>query len=333
MNKKIDFVVIWVDGNDEKWQQEKQKYMPEDKKSIDTRNIRYRDWENLRYWFRGVEKFAPWVNKVHFVTWGHIPEWLNTENEKLNIVNHKDYIPSEYLPTFSANPIELNLHRIEGLSDNFVFFNDDMFIIRPTKDTDFFVENVPCDSAILSPIITYTRDGFAKMQINDIAIINDRFSKNECIKKNLSKWINLKYGSEVLRTFFLMPWKHFTGFLDQHIAISYNKETFSKVWEAEREVLEETSRSRFRNNNTNVNNWLMRYWQLCEGNFVPRKNSFGKLLEYNKDPQYIYDIIRNQKFSVVCLNDGDGDYDFETEKQNTIAAFEAILPEKCSFEK
>ena len=116
----VDFVIIWVDGNDEQWQKEKAKDSPD--KNTDYRNIRYRDWDNLQYWFRGVEKFTPWVNKVHFVTCGHLPKWLNTNNPKLNIVKHSDFIPEKYLPTFSANPIELNIHRIKDLSEKFVFF-------------------------------------------------------------------------------------------------------------------------------------------------------------------------------------------------------------------
>ena len=68
MNNKIDFVIPWVDSKDEDWQRERLKYAPED--MSDDRNIRYRDFENLQYWFRGVEKFAPWVNKIHFITWG-----------------------------------------------------------------------------------------------------------------------------------------------------------------------------------------------------------------------------------------------------------------------
>lgn len=66
MDDKIDFVIAWVDGNDPKWKKEREKYMP--KSGNDARDVRYRDWDNLKYWFRGVEKFAPWVNKIHFVT-------------------------------------------------------------------------------------------------------------------------------------------------------------------------------------------------------------------------------------------------------------------------
>ena len=93
---------MWVDGNDPEWQKEKNNYDKKD--NADGSIVRYRDWDLLQYWFRGVEKFAPWVNKVYFITWGHLPKWLDTSNPKLVIVNHKDYIPEEYLPTFSANP-------------------------------------------------------------------------------------------------------------------------------------------------------------------------------------------------------------------------------------
>ena len=130
----IDFIITWVDGNDQVWQEEKAKYSG--KTTGDDRAKRYRDWEFLQYWFRGIEQCAPWVNKIHFVTCGHLPLWLNTEHPKLNIVNHKDYIPEQYLPTFSCRPIELNLHRIPGLSDNFVYFNDDMFLFQPVKQEE-----------------------------------------------------------------------------------------------------------------------------------------------------------------------------------------------------
>ena len=87
MREKIDFVIMWVDGSDPKWLAEKNKYS-EKKVSIDDGINRYRDMNLLKYWFRGVEKYTPWVNKIYFVTWGHLPEWLDTSNPKLVIVNH-----------------------------------------------------------------------------------------------------------------------------------------------------------------------------------------------------------------------------------------------------
>ena len=96
----IDFVIPWVDGNDPEWRREKNMYSGNNtsfSSEKDIRDERYRDWDNLQYWFRGVEKFAPWVRKIHFVTWGHLPKWLNTKHPKLHIVNHTDYIPAQFM--------------------------------------------------------------------------------------------------------------------------------------------------------------------------------------------------------------------------------------------
>ena len=100
--------------NDPKWKADFSKYSG---RKENTKNgvseARFRDNGFLRYWFRGVEKFAPWVNKIYFVTWGHVPKWLNTAHEKIQIVKHEDFMAPAYLPTFNINSIELNLHRIK----------------------------------------------------------------------------------------------------------------------------------------------------------------------------------------------------------------------------
>ena len=67
----IDFVLFWVDPANEQWQKEKAEYRAKafgDQKQEANLAIRYRDWDNLQYWFRGVEKYAPWVRKIFFVT-------------------------------------------------------------------------------------------------------------------------------------------------------------------------------------------------------------------------------------------------------------------------
>ena len=90
MNNKIDFVVTWVDGADPKWLKEKSEYekLEGNKESKTFQNwlnsdCRYRDWDTMKYWFRAIEKYAPWVNNIYFITWGHIPEWLDLSNPKL----------------------------------------------------------------------------------------------------------------------------------------------------------------------------------------------------------------------------------------------------------
>lgn len=146
----IDFVITWVDPEDPEWIAEKALYT--DTNANNTDNVRYRNWDTLRYWFRGVEQYAPWVHKIFFVTYGHLPQWLNTRNPKLNIIKHSDYIPGAYLPTFNSHVIENHMHLIPGLSDRFVYFNDDMFIVRKTHPTDFFKQGKPCDSFVLNAL-------------------------------------------------------------------------------------------------------------------------------------------------------------------------------------
>ena len=88
---KIDFVIYWVNGNDPEWQKEYCKFKG---REYEKEAYRFRDWDNLKYWFRAVERYAPWVNHVYLVTNGQCPEWLNLNNPKVRLVKHSDYIPS-----------------------------------------------------------------------------------------------------------------------------------------------------------------------------------------------------------------------------------------------
>ena len=333
MDDKIDFVLIWVDGNDSNWKKEKSKYENDDRLT-DARDIRYRDWENLKYWFRGVEKFAPWVNKIHFVTCGQKPDWLNENNSKLNLVNHSDYIDEQYLPTFSANPIEINLHRIKGLAEKFVYFNDDMFITKKVSPNLFFYKGLPCDVAVMNAHISY-RNVQNHIEVADMDIINDYFHKNEVIKKNFFKWFNFKYGKQLIRNFALMPWNEFPGILHQHLPNSYLKSTFYEVWDKEEEILNEISSHKFRQS-LDLNQWLFENWQICTGNFYPRKANIGKsftITDNNYENEKVYNSISKGKYKLVCINDMVITSDFEEKKNELIQAFEKLLPEKCSFEK
>lgn len=326
----IDIVVPWVDGSDPEWQKEREKYAPvkpRDDGSSNTR--RFRDWDNLQYLFRGIEEFAPWVRTVHFVTFGHLPKWLNTDAPKLHIVKHEDYIPEKYLPTFSSHPIELNLHRISGLSEQFVYFNDDMFLLKPVKQADFFRDGKPCDCAALNAVSLPRKTKMAA-QIYNTSVINQHFSKNSVISRHPLKWFNVKYGSSNIRTLCLLPWPRFTGFMEPHLPTSLLKSTFEEVWNCEYEVLDETCKHRFRSV-TDVNQWLMRDWQLVTGNFAPRSASFGKRFMQVMDDE-IRDVIIKQKYHLACFNDFGNEGTFEQEKQLLIDSFETILPDPSSFE-
>lgn len=329
--EKIDFVITWVDSNDPIWQKEFNTYLPQNHCMNDIRAERYRNWDNLRYWFRGVEKFAPWVNKVHFITSGQVPDWLNLNEPKLHLVKHSDYIPNEYLPTFSSRPIQLNLYRIKELSEHFVLFDDDCFLLDKVEPERFFRKGLPCDMAAFNALSPMTN--FVHTVANDLCVINSSFKKHEMLRKHFWKWFSPQAGTKLLRTFFLLPWPHFTGFYDPHLPQVFLKSTFEEVWEKHSDILLRTTATRFRSV-ADVQIWLFRYWQLVKGDFVPLNvNRDGACFLISDDSlNKIVKTIECQKKRIVCLNDGEVS-SFETAKARINAAFHKILPEKSSFEK
>lgn len=328
MKKIVDIVIPWVDGSDEKWQKEKRQY---DNSQGDDREIRYRDWDLLKYWFRGVEKFAPWIRKVHFITCGHLPKWLNTNCEQLHIVNHRDYIPKEYLPTFSSHVIEMNMHRIHGLSEYFIYANDDMFFTAMTEQKDFFKKGLPVDCPIEN-VQHFKKGGIDLITANNLSILNGHFQKRQCLKKNAGKWFSPRYKTGLLRNLYMMPFANFVGFMNPHIIFPYLKSTFAQIWQEEPELMREVSSHRFRSNE-DVNQWLARYWQFASGKFMPGNPGLGQFFSIGRDDEQIRTAITRQKYKVICLSDDDGRLDYEKEKVFLQQCFEQILPEKSSFEK
>ena len=347
VDEGIDIVIPWVDGSDPAWLAQKRWHQalaegrdPDASPDVPVNGAedqRFRDWDLLRHWFRGIEKNAPWVRKVHFVTWGHLPEWLNVDHPKLNVVRHEDFLPAEWLPTFNSRTIMTNLHRIPGLSERFVLFNDDMYLIAPTVERDFFKGNLPTATAVHLPARIGMNDSFL-CSVNDAAVMNEHFPMRSSILRNFGKWINPKYGTAALSTLLLIPFPAWYGFHETHLSNSYLKSTFEKVWEAEPEFMAQIPRSKFRQV-TDVNDWVMKNWQLCSGTFVPRPIKFGRVFLAQRDfgvgrMDGIVDYIEKRRGKVVCINDGD----FSNEELDQIVpqlrqAFDAILGEKSSFER
>ena len=330
-NNDIDIVVTWVDGSDPAWLAEREKYA---ENKANRNPTRYRDWGLMRYWFRSVERFAPWVRKIHFVTWGHLPDWLDVSNPKLHIVRHSDFIPAEYLPTFNSHTIELNLHRIEGLAERFLYLNDDCFINRPVSPEFFFRGGLPCDTFALRVIHFFTRSN-AMIYANNLRVINDHFSAREAFRHNWRRFLNpangLKRTCRTLILYGLYP-GFFTGFFHWHVTFAFLKSTFNSVWEKAFDDLDATCRCRFRQS-TNVGPTLLEDWQLVQGRFVPRRTKDGQvfqLVDANVDEACA--AIRKQRYAVVCVNDTSVLKDVEGASAKVRSAFQSLLPEKSSFE-
>jgi len=336
-NHEIDFVILWVNPRDEKWLREKAKY--EGKAEWDAvqdanRIARYRDWENLRYWFRGVERFAPWVRKIYFVTWNSVPEWLNVHHPKLQVVLNRDMLPDGCDPVFSPNPLETNLHRIPGLAEHFVYFNDDMFIVSPVEPADFYLNGLPREMAVSYALTnTLDNDSFPHMLLTMTGIINGCFDKRAVQRKNLRKWLTPVYGKQLLNT--LRTWKQsaFSGLLIPHLPSPMKKSTYEEVWRRLPQIMMETAAHKFRTP-MDVTQYLFRYWAICKGEFAP-VNAFrsGKECFLNdRQLEAVCEIIQSKKYKMICLNDSKDIVDFESCKRRINQAFEAILPDQSAFE-
>lgn len=329
MSESIDFVIAWVDGSDPAWRAEAAPYMP-DSGGENTSQIRYRDWDTLRYWFRAVENFAPWVGAVHFVTWGHLPKWLNTSAPKLHIVRHADYIPHRYLPTFSSRTIELNIHRIPSLAERFVYFNDDMFLLRSVGPQRFFKGGLPRDMARLSLL---SLSSISHAILNMVEIINRRYTLHHVLRERPGKWFSPRYGAgNLLKTANLAVWNIIPALSDTHMPQPYLKSTFEDMWKQEHDILDATCRSKVRDDK-GVNQWIMRYEQLLSGNFSPVGFSdcrLDALHDFRMDD--ILKYVSEQKYTMICLNDSQQIASFEDSRQRLCTAFENILPHKSSYE-
>ena len=327
----IDFVITWVDMEDPKWKAEFSKYSgKKDNEKNGVSEARFRDYGFLKYWFRGVEKFAPWVRKIHFVTSGQKPEWLDENNPKINLVSHKDYIPAEFLPTYNSVVIERYLHKIPDLAEHFVYFNDDFYIINNISTERFFKNGVPCDIAVFQYNPSWSQ--WYKRIKNNLKIINKHFDKKEVMARDHDKWFHKSYGSRARWNYLLKPYGKFITLRTPHNAQPYLKSTFEEVWAVAEKELTETSANRFRTV-TDYTPELFRTWQICKGNFEPYNTySDTKMFPLMIKPKQAIKAIYNQTYSLICLNDNIHIRSYAQVMENIKDAFDSILPEKSTFE-
>lgn len=137
----VDVVYTWVDGDDEDWLAARDARITGLGGTPSARAggaSRYRSRDELRYSMRSLHLFAPWVRRIHLVTAGQVPSWLDTGHDRIRVVDHRDILPASALPTFSSHAIETRLHAVPDLAEHFVYVNDDVFLGRPRRPEHFF---------------------------------------------------------------------------------------------------------------------------------------------------------------------------------------------------
>ena len=330
MDKKIDLVITWVNGDDPKWLKERDKHRTKDLSKDSIGNNRFRDWSTLKYWFRSIEENADFVRDIYFVTWGHLPEWLNTNHPNLKIVNHSDFIPKEYLPTYNSVAIELNFHRIPGLGKQFIYFNDDFILLQKTTLADYFGKNDKIKYNFIESAMAISGDldpTFRQMLINTNDIVNRHFKKQRLKEITFKDPISL-YNN--LKAFFKPT---YVGYAPHHFSRVYDQSSYYWLWQNEKSAAEATCKSKFRSDKI-ITPDILELVQYHHGQTQYYNSSKReKLFDVNKQTiDEVCSAITNRKYKEICFNDLCDDKDFEEVRDKLITAFEQIYPNKSKYE-
>ena len=292
----MDVVITYVNGNDPVWKQDYGKYT-----NVPVMQKRFRDWGTLKYLLRGIENRMPFVRNVYLVVShpSQVPEWVDRKN--LKIVLHRDIIPEEFLPTFNCNPIEMHLHRIPGLDEEYLYFNDDMFPVGDCKPEDFFRNG--------RPVIGYYRHFIAGNMYKKICRNSDRLAR---------KALGLKPSF-----FFTRP---------QHICSPMLKSQCEELYSMVEEQVRRTSASRTRTEN-DLNQYLFLDYMNYKGMVIREKISNKHFSVAVASPSSLKEFLEKPTRKLVCINDVHlSESRYEQLRGAILDAFESTFPQKSRFE-
>lgn len=345
MPAPIDFVLPWVDGNDPDWQAQKNHYQVMHYGRSDATSVnRYQDLDSLRYVLRSIEQNCPWFHKIYLITAGHYPSWLNIHHPKIELVTHEQlFIRPQYLPVFNSSAIEMNLVNLAGLSEQFVYLNDDTVFLRPVEPERLFRQGRPVDFLChgwlkRGALFRHLRgqNSWVDALNNNLALIN-RYSRpaqlpdevlfhpSYLVANRSSNWL-LKY-----------VYRHYFWFAHWHLPQPYCRRTLQQVYaHFEPEILACTA-NRFRAAN-DLTIYLNRYWHLAHADFEPQFYQDGfvrNISNLTQLQQARETLATHPELRFVCLNDTfvpKSASELEQMRTAQSALFQHYLPQPASFE-
>ncbi|NUL60195.1 hypothetical protein F7P83_07365 [Brevibacterium luteolum] len=313
VNDPIDVVYTWVDGSDPKWTDEKaQASEGLESAKLNRTSVspsRFKSRDELRYSLRSLEYYASWVNHVYIVTDGQTPEWLNLRHPKVSIVDHREIFSDETaLPVFNSHAIESQLHHIPGLTEKYLYLNDDVFFMRPVEPSLFFTSN-----------------GLAKFFLSKAPIDLDEPSPDDLPVLSAAKQ-NRRFLEENFGTVITHRFKH-----TPHSQLKSVLESFEGQYP---DIFSRLMNSKFRSpSDLSVASSLIHYFAYLQGRAIEGniKYSFADAA----DPDLSLKLSRRRRdrtLDVFCLNDLDSEED-----RNADAVIDDFLlscfPVPSSFEK
>ena len=315
VTEPVDVVYTWVDGDDPEWQRRKAEALETSGEVLRhptaVSDSRYASRDELRYSLRSLEMFAGWVRHVYLVTDRQVPPWLDTEHPRVTVVDHTDIFGDRgLLPTFNSHAIETQLHHIEGLSEHFLYLNDDVFFGRPVRPEAFFT------GSGLSRFFPST----AKL---DLGPAHPGEAPVMSAAKNNRALVEGRFGRVVSNKL-----KHVPHALRVSV-LSDMEETFSEAYAA-------TSRSRFRHpDDHSVVSALHHWYGYCTGRAVPGEiRYFYADINQPRTPGRLRHLLRNRDVDAFCLNDHDANGDASVVGRACAEDFlRSYFPVASSFER
>ncbi|MBD5214017.1 MAG: glycosyl transferase [Bacteroidales bacterium] len=343
LSDKIDIVIPWVNPSDLKWQEDKSKYSGIPFNPISADEKFYRDWNTLLYLFRSIEANMPWINKVHFLTYGHVPEWLNLDNPKLLVHNHESFFKKEHaFPVFSSDAIEMNLSSIPGLSEKFIYFNDDELVVKPVSAGRFFNEDLPVDSLVQDIPrggwlyrMLRTKDVYPDICKNCIKPLNKVASKRHLRRERKECFYDSSYSfSEKLRNFVFNISPKYYWVRPNHSPQPLLKSRIEKCESLFGDLITETGNSRFRDKK-DICHYLFRNYNLVTGDFYPRNYHDTHCIVLSSYADSLSEIEKITDYTFVCINDSEflSHENYLKVKPILDAKLASLFPNRSSFEK
>jgi hypothetical protein len=308
---EIDLVYLWVDGSDPAWLKKKQQFAGGPAAGAEANaEGRYANNDELKYSLRSAEKHAPWIRQIFIVTDNQTPEWLDTSHPKVKVIDHTEIFPPEVSPSFNSSVIEYYLHKIPGLSEHFLFANDDMFFNAPVSP-DFF----------------FAADGYPVVRLKRKIL-----GKSHHVLKAMIVKLG-QYRRMLLDSMLLVEKKFgiFYSGIPHHNIDAYLRSDYQKA--SEEVFHEEVEKSKL--NRTRVYGDLHRsaftYYMLAIGHghlrYVGREEA-GRILMYKHD----FEKYLNRHHSILfCLNDNQ--HVTKEDRQKVKPFLESLYPQKSPFEK
>lgn len=340
---KIDIVLPWVDPSDPVWQREKSMYSNQPITEASKESKFYRDWNTLKYLFRSIEKNMPWINKIHFLTYGHVPEWLNINHPKLIIDKHADFFKRDHAyPVFSSAAIEMNLSSIPGLSEKFIYLNDDQLIVKQLEPDRFFRNNLPVDSLVQDIPrggflyrLLRTKDVHPDICKNCIKPLNKFVSKKNLIRESQCFFYDSSYSKiEIFKNLLFNIVPQYYWINPNHTPQPFLKSNITQCESIFKDLIAQTGNSRFKDKH-DICVYLFRNYSLVTGSFFPYNYHDTYCMVLSSYTKSITEINKIKDFSIVCINDSEflSHDDFLKVKPILGKALSSLFPNKSSFEK